>query len=345
MPLRHIEQVGVGYYLMLLDENGVERPEDGQQLSVAIKHAAEDEVTDVFVISHGWMGDIPAAISQYDRWITAMANQNNDRALAHNKDSDFKALIIGVHWPSLPWGEERTESAVLDADDDELAAERKMDADRLVDRYAKRIADTPAAREALDTIVAAADDKSVAAQIQAGSIPEELEAAYTKLFSEAGLAAGDVAAAPGSDQSTFAPAATAAEWITALTQNGATPPPNPGILFGGGLLAKVRDIVLAPVRQVSFWAMKNRARTIGERDVHQLIGELQGTAPNARFHLMGHSFGCIVTSAAVAGPISDARDGNGSAATYSGVHQWIELRQSPGCHTPILGRTLRSSFW
>jgi len=58
-----------------------------------------------------------------------------------------------------------------------------------------------------------------------------------------------------------------------------------------------------PVRQVSFWAMKHRARQVGETGVHALLIELQKSAPDARFHLMGHSFGCIVVSAAVAGPL------------------------------------------
>ena len=58
-----------------------------------------------------------------------------------------------------------------------------------------------------------------------------------------------------------------------------------------------------PVRQLSFWAMKHRARSVGETGVHSLLAELQKNAPQARFHLMGHSFGCIVISAAISGPL------------------------------------------
>jgi hypothetical protein len=47
----------------------------------------------------------------------------------------------------------------------------------LVDRYAQRIVDTPAARSALQTIVAAADNPAVAGQIAAGTLPPELDAA------------------------------------------------------------------------------------------------------------------------------------------------------------------------
>jgi hypothetical protein len=304
MPLRHIENTDISYYLMLIDENGVERPEDGQLLSSVIEQAAHDGVTDVFILSHGWKGDVPAAISQYDRWIAKMAELTDDRALAHHKVPDFKTLIVGVHWPSLPWGDESAEAAVLGGDDDGLAGELKLKAPVLVARYAERIANTESAHQALETIVAAADDETVAAQIQSGTVPEDLDKAYRELFAQAGLATDGVASAPGTDVPAFSPADTAAEWIAALDPSAAPPADTPGVL-GGGLLAKARDIVLSPVRQISFWTMKHRARVIGERDVHRLIRQLQTAAPKARFHLMGHSFGCIVVSAAVAGPVGE----------------------------------------
>lgn len=74
----------------------------------------------------------------------------------------------------------------------------------------------------------------------------------------------------------------------------------PGVL---GVFDRISDALLGPVRQMSFRAMKNRARTVGERDVHHILRMLQD-ASDARIHLMGHSFGCIVMTAATAGPVS-----------------------------------------
>jgi len=48
--------------------------------------------------------------------------------------------------------------------------------------------------------------------------------------------------------------------------------------------------------------MKKRARAIGETGMHQFVAELMNAAPQARFHLMGHSFGCIVVSSILGGP-------------------------------------------
>jgi hypothetical protein len=62
-----------------------------------------------------------------------------------------------------------------------------------------------------------------------------------------------------------------------------------------------------PLRQLSFWAMKDRARRFGESGARELLLAVQTGAPIARLHLMGHSFGAIVVSAALAGPPGGAR--------------------------------------
>jgi hypothetical protein len=308
MPLRHVDEADVDYYLVLFDRDGNERPEpDGRLLSRTLSEAVRDEVTDVFFTSHGWKGDIPAAICQYNSWIGTMAAQTADRDRARALDPEFKAVIVGVHWPSLPWGNEDAAAALLDDDEPgEFAAEQQMSADELVQRYAERIADTPAARTALATIVSAAEDDEVAAQLNEGTLPEHLEEAYQVLFKEAGLGLGGAAAMPGSDQQAFAPARTIGEWPSAAGEE-AQPAADGELLLGGGggIGHSVREALLMPVRQLSFWAMKHRACHVGQDGVHALLAALQDSAPLARFHLMGHSFGCIVVSAAISGPLDE----------------------------------------
>ena len=73
-------------------------------------------------------------------------------------------------------------------------------------------------------------------------------------------------------------------------------------MLGGGIFDKVKGLVVAPLQQLSFWKMKDRARAIGESGAHALLVRLmKASRPETRFHLMGHSFGCIVVSATVAG--------------------------------------------
>jgi hypothetical protein len=68
-----------------------------------------------------------------------------------------------------------------------------------------------------------------------------------------------------------------------------------------GIFGTIKNGILAGLRQVSFWTMKHRARTIGEQGMHKFVATLQNTC-DARIHLMGHSFGCIIVSSILAGP-------------------------------------------
>lgn len=49
--------------------------------------------------------------------------------------------------------------------------------------------------------------------------------------------------------------------------------------------------------------MKDRARSIGESSVHDLLVQMQQATAgrDVRYHLVGHSFGCIVVTAAASG--------------------------------------------
>lgn len=289
MPLYEIPGTDLTYYLIAFDELGFERPEaDGLLLSDTVSRVVAsrvEPVTDVFLGSHGWKGDVPAAIEQYEKWIPAMAAVEADRETARARRPGFNSLIIGLHWPSLPFGDESLPpqgGAVLGAQD-EISRE--------VDAYAKRIANTPRARGAIRAIVEAARDSAA----QSGPLPRRVQDAYTTLFAESGLGTGGAGAPPGFDQDAFDPAAIARDFTS--SQQGARGA-NPQLL---GLGDTIRDAIVSPLRQLSFWKMKDRARQFGETGAHRLIARLQGDAPRARFHLMGHSFGCIVVSAAVAG--------------------------------------------
>jgi hypothetical protein len=295
MPIRRVPNSDVEYYLISYDENGKERPEpDGTMLSRAAIQRVSDPanpVTDVFYTSHGWKGDMKGAIEQYDSWVGAMAALSADREVASNSRPGFAPLVVGLHWPSLPWGDEEIPAegagGLLSGDDDDTSIERQVDA------YAHRIADTPAARESIRTILEAANEE------QGDTLSPRLRDAYDTLFAESGLGADDVAAAPGADQDGWDPQ----RIIDQDKEDSAneTAGAAPGLL-GGGFMDSIKEHLLSPLRQISFWKMKDRARLFGESGAHELLAAMQRAAPpDTRFHLMGHSFGCIVASATVAG--------------------------------------------
>ncbi|HEX4233645.1 MAG TPA: CHAT domain-containing protein [Caldimonas sp.] len=291
MPVRTLAGSDLSYALVVFDENGVERAEaDRTMMSETIAARLADPAqpaTDVFLIAHGWQGDVPAAIVQFDRWIAAMAAVESDRVAARNRPGGFAPVIIGLHWPSLPFGDETVpagESAVLSA----AGTAGATGDDESVDAWARRIADTPRARSAIETILGAARHDT-----NAGAPSPALLQAYAVLYEESGLESRGSAAPPGADQDAFDP-----KGIIAQSQASAAKPATQLL----GITDTLSGIFLSPLRQLSFWKMKDRARSFGESGAHALLVRLQTIAPQVNFHVMGHSFGCIVASATVAGP-------------------------------------------
>ena len=61
-----------------------------------------------------------------------------DAALIRKRRPDFHPLLIGLHWPSLPWGNETTEAR---------SSEQEV-VERLADDDADRLSDMEEARQA-----------------------------------------------------------------------------------------------------------------------------------------------------------------------------------------------------
>lgn len=282
MSLEHVPGTSLSYYLISFDEDGRERtddPEGGVFSTRVLSDSTAQPVTDVFLLSHGWKGDMAAARDQYNRWIGAMVTCPRDIARMRTLRPGFRPMLIALHWPSLPFGDEE-----FGAGAESFDAAAIPDFEALIQMYAARIANTPYALAALRTIFDAA-----LIDTAPPTLPPEVVAAYHTLDEQTGMGARGEGAPPGADREPFNP--------EAAYQNARASAVDDPVSFGGFSVSGL----LAPLQQLSFWRMKDRARQFGESGGHSLLQQIQGAAPHARLHLMGHSFGCIVVSAATAG--------------------------------------------
>jgi hypothetical protein len=237
-------------------------------------------VTDVIVFNHGWLNDVPAARQSYANWIDSIRGQKDDLARMRQVRPGFKPLLIGIHWPSEPWGDERVTDAVS------FAISDSSPADRLFTAFAARLGADDAVRAPLraviDRVLSATDPKKW---------PKTLGEEYQALDKALGLKSLGAGAPPGADRDEFDP-----ESIYEEVKKEEAARASFSLIDS--------DTLLAPLRTLSFWKMKDRGRLIGEKAVHLLLARLQAATEgrNVRFHLIGHSFGCIVASAAIAGP-------------------------------------------
>ncbi|MBE9001861.1 hypothetical protein IQ274_27565 [Nostoc sp. LEGE 12447] len=266
------------YYLISFDSAGNEREDYPQKISKKILNILSDEpITDIFLFSHGWMGDRTSAQNQYNKWVEAMSKSIDDIEQIKQVRPEFNPLLIGIHWPSLPWGNEELGSSFISFDSTNIAP-----IEQLIEGYAHRIADTETSRQALKTIF-----QTAIADIAPEHLSLEVRQAYEVLNRESGLGSEGEGAAPGSDRFSFDP--------EGIFEANKAEPVSFGQFDWNG--------ILMPLRALSFWKMKDRARQIGETGGFALLAQLQkATANTVRFHLMGHSFGCIVVSAMLAGP-------------------------------------------
>lgn len=286
MTIESVSNSDIQYYLISFDKHGNERTDDPDATDGILSNVLKDElankpITDVFFMSHGWKGNVPAAKEQYNSWTGAMLDCQADRDKIRQMRLGFRPLLVGLHWPSLPWGDESLDTSPAAF----ATGENPMEA--WVEDAADKLADSERAKTALRTIFTAALD-----DISPPTLPAEVVDAYRVLQEEAGLLADGPAAAPGADAEAFDPE----QLYQAELSDAAAFGGMPGV---GGLLSVLQ--------QLSFWKMKDRPRTFGESGAATLLRELQEIAApkDVRFHLMGHSFGCIAVSATVAGTGGD----------------------------------------
>ncbi|MDE8668414.1 hypothetical protein PY310_07450 [Pseudarthrobacter sp. H3Y2-7] len=289
MVIRHIpERPDLSYHLIHYDKNGDELPEGTDKLgSTAARSALAapgSGITDVFLLSHGWNSDVEGAMQQYDAWLT-MSRETRPSNLGR----PFSPLIIGVHWPSKAWGDD----TIISTDPvgllgGEATPTGVITVEDAVDMYSTMLVDSLDTRDALGAIFDAAADPGGHA-----AMTDTVRRAYLILYRELHL-----------EEARNEDPIPAAAWdpAKAFEQALEDTDKESGLLSGDSIFDRVRDAILAPLRQLSFWTMKARALTFGENGAAKLLRDLQNeTDESVRFHLMGHSFGSIVVSAAVAG--------------------------------------------
>jgi hypothetical protein len=274
MPTRTIPDLNLQYSLILFDAQGRERtddPEGGVHSNTILQKVQAEKPTHIFLFSHGWKGDVPSAIDQYNRWIGAMWRLTKDRDAM---GAGFRPLFIGLHWPSRPWGEETVGGASFGTGG--------LSIPQLIDDAVEHFGGGEGLRKPLETIFHAYAENPAEKTLS----PEVLDA-YKALGKAIGFSAGGGAgSAPDEEGAELDPQK--AVTVERRVQS-----------FGIG--SSIKNGILAGLRQASFWTMKHRARTVGEQGMHKFVAQLQQSC-DAQIHLMGHSFGCIVVSSILGGP-------------------------------------------
>jgi predicted alpha/beta hydrolase family esterase len=260
---------------MRLPYTGVEFTKDGSPADRAQFDAATAMIrtcTDVLMISHGWNNDIAGAV----RLFTALAD-NVDLLLAGRPGSGRTLAVVGLLWPSKQWGSDAADTAGAGSGPSDPVADLKA-------RIAT-VVENPDLAARLTQLAGQVED-SAEARAEFVGILRALMPPQTEIADDD---------APPDELRTGEPD----DLFATVRQDGQSPAGE----VGRGLL----DFLTHPAQAAqellnvtTFYVMKERAGTVGSRGVAELLAAVHQADPDVRIHLVGHSFGARVVTAATA---------------------------------------------
>jgi hypothetical protein len=282
------ELSGFPYGEVKFDKTGSLHDQD--EVLALIDLVETQQTTDLVAISHGWNNDIAEARALYERFFAQM-REVLDAGSASGLPGR-RLAVMGIFWPSkkfadaelIPGGAASLggiTDAVLMAQLAELrCAFDADDADQRLQRAMELVTDLEDRRTARDEFGALLTGLLGTPAALDDEIRAEIPDAFFEL---SGSELIDRLSAPG------------------LLEPPPTDDRDGGAAglgdFFGGVKAGARRLA----NLVTFWQMKKRAGIVGAGGVFDVLSQLRVRFPTLKLHLVGHSFGGRVVTAAARG--------------------------------------------
>ncbi|WP_327313999.1 serine-threonine protein kinase [Streptomyces sp. NBC_01235] len=269
------------YWELTFDADGDVDSGRRDRLPAEVKRSG---VRDLIVFSHGWNSDRSGATRLYGRFFAPIP------ALAPAARIGY----VGVVWPSMRFSDEpipdfpRSVAAdparcpALDEDTRHALLEMFPGRATVVDQIARMLEQRPPEEAELEEF-------GRLVRLLVDVVPPGPQA----LFAADTLAEGVPQDEP--EMFTGSTAAACEEFARALARLDSAPETE------GFALPNPWDGAHELLRQATYYAMKRRAGTVGERGLGPFVGRLAAVAPGVRVHLVGHSFGGRLVSFALRG--------------------------------------------
>jgi hypothetical protein len=287
--------------------------QSGERVSVPpvatlAQQLSAQQITDLFVFSHGWNNSQEAARSLYALMFNELASQARSGLRPNTKLG-----VCGVIWPSLQWADEAMPgtgsvgvggggAAAFGAPPPAPAPKQKAVSDEALVKDLAQVFTTPKQKKAIAELASLLasrpnDDgqlkrfqilmRDLAPRTKTKAPPEErgqralLDRDHAEVFDRMSQAS--------------------------LLAEVPPPPPASGAAGFGIDLSGRWEGAKQALRQLTYWQMKERAGVVGQQGLGKLIGELSAQMPSLRVHLIGHSFGARLVSFTLAGLPSSAQ--------------------------------------
>lgn len=276
---------GFPFWLLAFDENG--QPKRPSDLDAFVDEVKSQNLSDLFIFSHGWNNDPAIARSLYERFFTEIRKVLDDPNLPRRREATIG--VTGIIWPSILWpdndfGDQSGGAASLDSE--QPAAD-------LTDEL-KKVYLSPSEQQAVEELTNMLDRRE---RNQDALL--EFRAKLNQLMQ------GTAAEQPSYDnleqQSTQVSDDQWLEALDALADQETSSDDAGGAAGFGDKFKRLWNGAKAALRATTYWTMKNRAGIVGKTGLGPLLGRLHEAVPDLKIHLLGHSFGARLVSYALAG--------------------------------------------
>lgn len=264
---------------------------DSQEVKSAVEGIAQNNITDLFAFSHGWNNDMDEARKLYHDFFTSVKSLR-DGGHAPNL-SNRKFAVVGILWPSKKFADQdliASGAASLDGSVNDAAVREQIDTLKVALNTPKAGKQLEEAKELLtdlesDPQAREAFVEKIRSLLPAPAKDEEVPNEFFTLSGEEILTKLD---APF-----LLPGAAAGGGATSMGDDPAGGAAGLGDFFNG-----VKAAALRVANYATYYLMKERAGTVGREGVSKVIAQILAKSPKLKVHLIGHSFGGRVVTAA-----------------------------------------------
>ncbi len=272
------------FWILNFDENGALR--DAAMETRLTEELGGENLTDLFVFSHGWNNEPSQAKALYRAFFGEVRRVLDDGSLPARREA--RIGVCGVIWPSVFWPDESPAAVAGGAASMEAGARDPFTELR----------------------------KTFTGEAQQAALNEMERMLREKKRSEAALQAflGKLGELAGSESATDGAEITDAielrgihntrdDWreVLQILADGEEAEAEGGAAGLGDEFIQLWAGAKGALRVTSYWLMKDRAGKVGRQGLGPLIGRLHARFNGLRVHLIGHSFGARLVSFALAG--------------------------------------------
>lgn len=278
---------------------------DQNQVQQVTEGVRSRGISDLFVISHGWNNDRSEARDLYARFFSQVRSALNAGTIPGASGRTYG--VVGVFWPSKKFAESELipgggaasigggigEAAIIARLEDLKGVFDAPGADDHLEEakaLVPRLEDSPAARDKFVDLIRKLFPESD--ETEEKIPPKFFEEQGRNIIEDLGTPlAVEMAAHAGGGSGA---AAMGVGMPGAGTFEGAA-----GL---GDVFNKIRTGVQNILNFTTYYQMKERAGTVGRNGVNRMLRALRAAHPGLKLHLIGHSFGGRLVTAAADGP-------------------------------------------